>query len=139
MKKSSFSYALFPGSEEEVWEQMFDKAKKMNYWINYATNTITYDEPAKPLAVELGMVGKRVKVYWTVQVILLSSLGISLFAAADLLLAGRASGTGDISHGFTAGNAVTAWSTTMEITSGWTLQQSAIECRYRRTTALGQW
>ena len=48
--------------------KLFDKAKKMYYWINYATNSITYDEPAEPFALEHGFLGKRIKVFWIVQV-----------------------------------------------------------------------
>jgi hypothetical protein len=55
-------------SEEEKWEKLFDKAKKMHYWINYATNHITYDEPPQPFAHEHGFLGKRIKVFWIVQV-----------------------------------------------------------------------
>jgi len=54
--------------EEEKWEKLFDKAKKMHYWINYATNSITYDEPSQPFEHEHGFLGKIIKVFWIVQV-----------------------------------------------------------------------
>jgi hypothetical protein len=56
--------------EDEVmpWTKQFDPKKKMSYWQNFATNEITYDEPFIPLAHEKGMIGKRVRVYWIVQV-----------------------------------------------------------------------
>ena len=40
----------------------------MPYWQNYATNQIMYDEPPDELAHEKNLVGKRIKVYWVVQV-----------------------------------------------------------------------
>jgi len=52
---------------DEVWVKQFDKNKKANFWVNYSTNVITYDEPQLPLAHEMGLIGKRIKVFWVVQ------------------------------------------------------------------------
>jgi hypothetical protein len=60
-----------PDTEEDdlpTWVKSYDGKKKLPYWQNYATNEITYDEPLVPLAHEKGMIGKRVKVHWVVQV-----------------------------------------------------------------------
>lgn len=59
-----------PDDEEagEEWLKTYDSARRCYYWQNYATNVITYDEPEEELAHEKNLVGKRVKVYWVVQV-----------------------------------------------------------------------
>ena len=65
---ASTTFRINTFSVDEVWVKQFDKNKKANYWTNYSTNVITYDEPQLPLAHEMGMVGKRIKVFWVVQV-----------------------------------------------------------------------
>jgi hypothetical protein len=58
--------------DQQPWTKQWDAKKKLPYWQNFATNEITYDEPLVPLAHEKGMIGKRIKVYWIVQVSLLN-------------------------------------------------------------------
>ncbi|RYG65258.1 hypothetical protein EON64_12300 [archaeon] len=51
----------------QAWVKEFDPKKRRPYWQNHITNEITFDEPSKPLAHELGMLSKRVRVFWVVQ------------------------------------------------------------------------
>lgn len=62
-----------PDTEDDTdeinpWTRRWDVKKKMFYYVNFITNEITYDEPLTRLAHEKDMVGKRVKVYWLLQV-----------------------------------------------------------------------
>jgi hypothetical protein len=50
------------------WLKQFDADRRTYYWQNFATNQITYDEPVDMLAHEKDLVGKRIKVFWVVQV-----------------------------------------------------------------------
>jgi hypothetical protein len=53
----------------DPWLRLLDNARGgVPYWQNFATNEITYDEPEDELAHEKNMIGKRVKIYWVVQV-----------------------------------------------------------------------
>lgn len=52
----------------EPWLKLFDSNRRQYYWQNFATNAITYDEPEDELAHDKDMIGKRVKIYWVVQV-----------------------------------------------------------------------
>jgi hypothetical protein len=52
----------------DPWLRLIDNARGVPYWQNFATNEITYDEPEEELAHEKNMIGKRVKIYWVVQV-----------------------------------------------------------------------
>lgn len=52
----------------DPWLKLFDSHRRQYFWQNFATNAITYDEPEDELAHEKDMIGKRVKIYWVVQV-----------------------------------------------------------------------
>eukprot|EP00981_Chlorochromonas_danica_P004846 scaffold974_cov176-Ochromonas_danica.AAC.3 len=53
--------------EYNAWVKEFDAQKKRVYWQNHLTQEISYDEPHRPFATELGLIGKRIRVYWVVQ------------------------------------------------------------------------
>lgn len=53
--------------EYGAWVKEYDAKKKRHYWQNHVSQQITYDEPRRPLAHELGLVDKRIRVYWVVQ------------------------------------------------------------------------
>jgi len=50
------------------WIKNIDHDKNLYYWQNFITNQIVYDEPPDLLAHEKDLVGKRVKIFWIVQV-----------------------------------------------------------------------
>lgn len=52
---------------EYPYIEYFDTGRKQKYWVNYLTNETTYDEPPIPFAHELDLIGKRIKIFWTVQ------------------------------------------------------------------------
>ena len=52
----------------DPWLKQFDADRRTYFWQNFTTNEITYDEPEDELAHEKNMIGKRVKIYWVVQV-----------------------------------------------------------------------
>lgn len=49
------------------WVLKHDKKMDKPYWINPVTEIITYDEPPKPFAKEMSLIGYRVRVFWTAQ------------------------------------------------------------------------
>jgi hypothetical protein len=53
------------------WIKNYDHDRNIYYWQNFVTNQIVYDEPPDPLAHEKDLVGKRVKIFWIVQVIIM--------------------------------------------------------------------
>lgn len=67
---------LDSASEEEddevdsqlAWVKSYDATRRMPMWQNFETSEATYDEPMDALAQQKGLVGRRIKVFWTVQV-----------------------------------------------------------------------
>ncbi len=52
---------------DAVWVKHKDKKANKPYWVNEATQEVTYDEPVTLFNRELSMLNMRVRVYWIVQ------------------------------------------------------------------------
>lgn len=58
------------GDEADQWLKSKDHVRNIYYWQNFVTNQIVYDPPPDKLAHEKNLIGKRVKIFWVVQVVI---------------------------------------------------------------------
>lgn len=58
-----------PDDDEIIeWYSAFDRDRKRPYWYNKVNKEILFDEPRTSFAHENSLIGRRVKIFWVVQV-----------------------------------------------------------------------
>ena len=72
--------------EASQWIKNLDNDRNVHYWQNFITNQIVYDEPFDELAHEKALVGKRVKIFWIVQVMMIVILMVMVMMLMMMMM-----------------------------------------------------